>query len=300
MLTREAVLSVLQRKGPCLPVHIKQALGEGDTFTIGALLTELREAGKLKISNTKRGGSPFYYVPEHAYRMAEHLDDLGEKERRAAQLLKERKVLRDKEQEPLTRVCLRQIKDFAIPVEAKTKDGAELFWKWYLLPNDEAENQVKQALGITPEQAKEQPRNPPAQAATPATTPQHTPTERPAEPRPTPTTKALKEQDDTGDPFLRRVLAYFTEKRIHVTKKDVKRKDSDIEFEITLPTAVGRVDYFCKAKNKKKCNDGDLSSAYLQGQGKKLPVLFITTGDVAKKAKDKLKHEYKGLLLVQI
>ena len=67
-----------------------------------------------------------------------------------------------------------------------------------------------------------------------------------------------------------------------------------------MPTAVGNVDYFCKAKNKKKCNDGDLSSAYLKGQAKKMPVLFITTGEVTKKAENMLENEFKGMILKQI
>jgi len=302
MLNKDNVLAVLKQKGPCLPVHIKQAIGQGDTFTIGALLTELREAGKIKVSNTKRGGSPFYYTPEHAHKMAEHLSDLGEKDRRAAELLQEKKILRDKEQDPLVRVCLRQIKDFAVPIEVKIREEKELFWKWYLLPNTEAEARVKEALGIKPKptpQLRTEQEEPPKTTPAPQPPQKQEPTPE-EDPKPQPATKVLKDQDDTGDEFLKQILEYFAEKRIQVITKDVKRKNSDIEFEITMPTAVGRVDYYCKAKNKKKCSDGDLSSAYLQGQVRKLPVLFITTGDVAKKAKEKLKLDYKGLLLVEL
>ena len=95
MLSREGVLDVLKTKGPSIPVQIKKAIGAGDTFMIGAILTELREAGQIKVSNTKRGGSPFYYVPEHAGRLVNHIPDLGEKDRRAALLLQEKKILKD-------------------------------------------------------------------------------------------------------------------------------------------------------------------------------------------------------------
>lgn len=306
MLNKESVLNVLKTQGPSIPVQIKKAIGSGDTFMIGAILTELRESGNIKVSNTKRGGSPFYYVPEHAGRLVNHIPDLGEKDRRAALLLQEKKILKDNEQDPLIRVCLRQIKDFAIPLDVKLKEGTQLFWKWYLLPNTEAEHKIKELLGLLPKPVPEQPKlqpqvhvseaakEQPAQAPAPAE-----PVEE-EEPTPVPAAKLLKEHDDTGDAFLKQVLEYFAEKHIQIITKDIKRKNADIEFEVTVPTAVGRVDYFCKAKAKKKNNDGDLSSAYLQGQGKKLPVLYITTGEVTQKAKDKLKHEFKGLVLVEL
>lgn len=341
MLNRDTVLQVLQKKGPCQPLHVRKTLGEGDSFTIGAILSELKGAGKVKVSNTKRGG-PFYYVPEHADRLTELIQYLGEKDRRTAELLKRKQILKDDEQEPLTRVSLRQIKDFAVPLEVKTKDGTVLFWKWYQLQTKEAEPLIKQALGITPKQTKpaeqpapvqeepqpkEAPQKPseqtpqqpvePAQKPVPQARPEavkheHT---KAAEPESrneedqeeasgpheaVPAKTLLKQQDDTGDDFLKQVLEYFAEKRIQVITKEVQRKNSDIEFEISVPTAVGRVTYFCKAKNKKKSNDGDLSNAYVQGQMKKLPVIYLTAGDVTKKAKEKLNHEFKGLLLVQL
>lgn len=308
MLSRDSVLNALKTKGPCLPVHIKQFIGSGDTFMIGALLTELREAGKIKVSNTKRGGSPFYYIPEHAGKLVNLLPDLGEKDRRAAQLLQEKKILKDIDQDPLIRVCLRQIKDFAIPIEVKLKEGTQLFWKWYSLPNTEAEHKVKEMLGIlpkptAPETPKPRPPTPVRKQNTQAAEPvkETSPINEGAkEPTPVPANKLLKEKDDTGDAFLKQILEYFAEKHIQIITKDIKRKNTDIEFELSMPTAVGRVEYFCKAKSKKKNNDGDLSSAYLQGQGKRLPVLYITTGEVTKKAKEKLKHEFKGLVLIEL
>lgn len=302
MLNRDTVLSALRTKGPSLPIHIKQVIGSGDTFMIGAILTELREAGKIKVSNTKRGGSPFYYVPEHATRLVQLIPDLGEKDRRAAQLLQEKKVLKDTDQDPLIRVCLRQIKDFAIPVDARINEETQLFWKWYLLTNTEAEQLIKEQLGILPKPAVAEPPapHPPEQPSAQAAAPVAKDTASEDEPVPLAANKLLKEHDDTGDVFLKQVLTYFAEKHIQILTKDVKRKNAEIEFDITVPTAVGRVEYFCKAKSKKKNNDGDLSSAYLQGQGKKLPVLYITTGDVTQKAKDKLKHDFKGLVLVEL
>ncbi|MBI5397830.1 hypothetical protein HZB03_00035, partial [Candidatus Woesearchaeota archaeon] len=47
-------------------------------------------------------------------------------------------------------------------------------------------------------------------------------------------------------------------------------------------------------------NDGDLSSAYVQGQIKKLPVLFLTTGELSKKAEDLASREFKSMFIKRI
>ncbi len=311
MLTKERVLTALQAQGPSLPVQIKKQVGEGDTFLIGALLTELRSAGKIKVSNVKRGGSPFYFVPEHKSRLASFVGDLGEKERRAADKLREQKVLRDSEQDPLTRVCLRQIKDFAMPVEVKTKDGIQMFWKWYLVDNEETEALIRKKLGIkktVPEPVKVAV----TKAAEVVEETENVSEQKPVvkevveeplieeEPVAKAASKILKEVDDTGDVFLKQILEYFAEKHIQVITKEILRKNSDVEMTVSIPSAVGRVEYYCKAKSKKKNNDGDLSSAFVQGQLRKLPVLYVTTGDITKKAREMLSKEFKGLVLVEL
>jgi len=43
-----------------------------------------------------------------------------------------------------------------------------------------------------------------------------------------------------------------------------------------------------------------LSSAYLQGQIRRIPTVFITTGEVTKKAKEKIRTDYKGMIIKEI
>ena len=110
----------------------------------------------------------------------------------------------------------------------------------------------------------------------------------------------LKEVDDTGDAFMKKLNAYFEEKRIRILEKIKIRKNRGAELIVDLPTAVGRMEYYCQAKKKKKCNDGDLSTAFITGQAKKMPVLFITTGDLTKKAEQMVHKEFKGMVVKKI
>lgn len=321
MLNRDGVLAVLKQRGPSLPIHIKKAIGKGDTFMIGAILTELRSSKLIKVSNTKRGGSPFYYVPEHTYRLDQLIPDLGEKDRRTALLLKERKVLRDKDQDPLVRVSLRQIKDFAVPVEVKLSSGSEQFWKWFATPNDEIETIIKTMLGFKKSGGSndsERKKAPLSGAVKKQSVNEHAENARKeyrSDSARETKREALEEKTSsegvqkklsaaelgqpTNDAFLLKIRTFCKDKKIVILQEDVIRKNSDIELLLEVPTPVGNLEFFCKAKSKKNCNDGDLSTAYLKGQNKKLPTLFVTTGNVSKKAMNLL-NEFKGLIVKKI
>ncbi|MBU0461680.1 MAG: hypothetical protein KJ574_03780, partial [Nanoarchaeota archaeon] len=102
------------------------------------------------------------------------------------------------------------------------------------------------------------------------------------------------------DELFQRVDAFFKNNHIEITAIDVIRKESEIDFIIDLPTNLGAVKYFCKVKSKQKINDGDLSSAYIQGQIKKMPILFLTFGELTTKAKQLLSTEFKTMFVRKI
>ncbi len=306
MITREEVLNIIRIKGPSQPIEIKKALGKGDSFIIGAILTELREAGKILVSNTKRGGSPFYYLPEQKNQLKNLIQYLGEKDRRTAILLQEKKVLRDKKQDPLVRVALRQIKDYAKPLEVKTKEGTEIFWYWYELTKEEAIEKIKEILGIKKkeeqkekEEAKEEQQKEKEEKTVVGIRNKEEQKERKDEEKTREEQQETITPEQTSDKFLKKIINYLNKKNITIKTYKVIRKNSDIELEILIPTPVGVVEFFCKAKNKKNNNDGDLSTAYLKGTTKKLPVLYITTGKITKKAKQKTGNEFKGMKLIE-
>src|SRR3989338_10718589 len=71
-------------------------------------------------------------------------------------MLSQKKILKDAELDPLSRVTIRQIKDFAVPLQVNYRGNLELFWKWYLLQTNDAEEAIK-AIINAPEQPESQP-----------------------------------------------------------------------------------------------------------------------------------------------
>lgn len=305
-IKREDVLRIVKARAPIIPNEIKRVLKVGDTILLGAILSELASKGLVKISKTKIGGSPFYYDPANPGALEKASGHLNEKDQRTFHLLKQERVLRDDRQDALTRVSLRNIKDFARPLTVAARGEELTYWKYFTVTDAEAERLIRDELGIS-KPTLEKPETPPPvpeQAL-------ETPTEAPREstPRPTPPPKAAtprtEEQaqipkEPIDDEFYKKVRGFFDKHDITILEQAVVRKRSEIDFVISLPTPVGRVEYYCKAKQKKRSNDGDLASAKLQGAARSLPAIYLTTGDVTKKARSMLTKEFKGMVLKEL
>ncbi|MFT4260910.1 MAG: hypothetical protein ACMXX9_00575 [Candidatus Woesearchaeota archaeon] len=292
-ITKEEILSVVKDKGPIIPLDIKRALNKGDSMIIGAMLSQLINSGEVKITNVKLGSSPFYYVKEQLEKLEELSEYLNEKDKRAYNLLREEKVLRDNKLEPIERVSLRNIPDFSKKLVVSISGEKEIFWKYYLLSDNQGVEVIKQKIIPQKQIAKKQEEKKEPQ--------------KPVQKEPAvETKKEVKEQqktledDNDRSEFENMLRTYFDAQGIIVVKKEVVRKNSEYDFNIRLRTALGDAEFYCKARNKKKVPDGDIADAYLQGLIKRSPTVFITNGEVAKKSKDKLKTHYKGLIIKEI
>ena len=62
MSNQELILSTIKTKGPVIPNDIAKVI-ETNILFASAHLSELVSSNKLKISNTKIGGTPVYYLP---------------------------------------------------------------------------------------------------------------------------------------------------------------------------------------------------------------------------------------------
>ncbi len=86
--------------------------------------------------------------------------------------------------------------------------------------------------------------------------------------------------------FLSLLERYFRSVDITIEQKEILRKNAELNLFLKVPSAVGTTRYFCKVKQKKRCDEKDISSAYMEAQIKKLPLLFLYTGDLTKKAEE--------------
>jgi hypothetical protein len=389
MIADDKIIAFLKANGPSIPVHMVKELKQ-DTIIIGAMLSALAGTKKLIISNTKIGGSPLYYLKEDEAKLQDFAKYLNEKDQRAYELLKEKKVLRDKEMTPLLRVSLRAIKDFAKPVTVTVGGQNEIFWKWYLIKSDESEKHIRAFFGKQEKEttskkelegaqkkeaekslkavssvlnisvpAQKQPIQPEPKGfiveqkksqekevsaliksskkksskyeleeeksliqARLEQEPDY-PTDKISEKKADanrvykadangvskadamlipqePITSKLVNFDSVTDKLHIKVKPFFENNKILIKTLTIIKNGSEIEYTVNVPSAIGSINHYCKAKSKKKINDTDLTSAYLAGQMKKMPVIFITNGVLSKKAKDMLNVDFQNMKVIAI
>ena len=351
MASREQVLTIIRSKGPLIPAVIAKEL-KMDLLIAQAHLSELSSSKLVNVSSIKVGGSPLYYLDGQQNNLQKFSERLGEKDLNVYNILKKEKVLRESEVAPLTRVSLKQLKDFAVPLQVQTGEKVEIFWKWYMLSNEEVSPLIREIIhgpevGAPKEEVAEgeasevsvqkeplptkKEEEPMSSASSPDSNnplrsrpeiqqlqekirkeakEMETPIDTTSIPQPKflkiPVQKTLKEsseamkkQKETGDEFVALLDDYFSEKGIKVVEITILRKRSEVECLLLLPTTVGDIEFYCRAKNKKKVNEGDLSVAYLEGQNRKLPTIFLTTGEVPKKLQPQLTTKFKGMVYLK-
>ncbi len=267
------ILDIVKRSGPVLPAQISKETGR-DTFFAGAVLSDLMREKKVFSSSAKIGGSSVYYVQGQEARLDVLFSYLPLKEKEAYALLKQHQLLRDIELEPSIRVALRNLKDFAVPVTVQVNKQGELFWKWHLTPDSEAERIVLSTY-------IEQP-----QAASPA--PAELQSSLPV---------SLEKKKTSDSLFSQQVVDYLKERKIQIIKEESVKKNKDLELIVQIPSEAGMLTYYLVAKNKKKISDADLMLAYNKAHGKKMPLFFITSGELAKKTQHNLQQDLKGIVV---
>ncbi|MBI4147199.1 hypothetical protein HY494_00950 [Candidatus Woesearchaeota archaeon] len=354
MSDQDKILYFLKVVGPTIPSKVAKNIGT-EILLASAHLSDLAAQGKVKISTLKIGGTPLYYLPgqeEQLYHFA--AGNLNPKDFQVLEVLKQQKILRENSLDLLSKVALRSLKDFTVPLQVTVAGNRELFWKWHLLSDEEASSSIKQILFVREEvreEAKEEIAAPAANEELQSTLyslPQPLPqpsqsvqesgeisplsfeqeeyleenteqlTETPEDElqekieqvlsqnksKSVKTKRASRKpkiQDDFKDNFLPSAELFLAAKEIVIQEHEIVRKNAEVNLLIKVPSAVGAVTYFCKAKKKAKCDEGDVSAAYMEAQIKKLPLLFLYTYELTKKAQEMLGTEaFQNAVVVKL
>lgn len=316
-IPKEKVLEVV-KQGPTIPTRIVKVLG-GDSMLIGALLSTLINNGQVKVSTLKIGGSPLYYVPGDEQKLEGFIEYLAEKDRKTFELLKKTEILQDSIQEPLIRFSLKIIRDFAKPFEIDVEGKKELFWRYYLVDEQLAKEKAIQALHSKPVAEQE------IRPATSHTAlhelapsvmlqaPITTASDAQVSTSPAPTITSLATQTietasssktshaQTTKPSTSEFFDMIKE-RLHELHLDLITKDKikKSEYALVVKDHDTNAYYYCVAKDKKTINEGDLSTAFVYAQTKKMPCIFFMTGKLTKKAESMIHKEFKEIRIEEL
>ena len=309
--SKEKILSLLKTIGPSLPVNIARAIGVEPLFA-GAFLSELYGEKKLKMSDMKVGSSPLYYIEGQESSLEKFSEHLNTREKQALLSLQKNKILEDTKQTPVLRVALRAIKDFAIPVRVRSEGEIKLFWKYFVLPDAEMESIIEDKLGIKKiadasaekkiaeeskkvEESEEEPEKVLEKGTEIAEIKEE------IEPLKTELIKKIarkkvekKEKKSEGGVFSARIREYLTEKDIEIMDV-ISDKKKEFIAKIRFDIIFGKQEFFLIARDKKVIQDKDFEISLQRAQAEKMPMYFISSGELNKKAKDYLR-EWRNLI----
>ncbi len=323
MTDQERIMTFIRAVGPTIPSKVAKQINT-QILLASAHLSDLSAQGKVKISSLKVGGTPLYYLPgqeSQLYGFA--AGNLNPKDFQVLELLRDRKVLREKDLDLLSKVALRNLKDFAMPMQVTTQDRTELFWRWHTLSDEELKIRIAEVVNAAfpapPQPVMEV--QPPEEEIKPvipeplpiAAVPEvksevkaeikqeikeeeiFTPVEVKDEKQKTLTSPLVEKKKPgrkkapiTNDEFLPILEQFCDRLKISIEQREVLRKNTEINLVVKVPSVVGKMTYFCKAKNKTRYDEKDLSSAYVEAQMKKLPLLFLYNTEFNKKAQEML------------
>jgi len=271
------ILDIIKREGPIIPAQLAKLINTNILFA-SAILSNLVDKKDVQITTVKKGGSPFYYLKGQEAKLERLSEFLPSKEKEVFQLLQKEGVLRDKTSEPWQRVALRALKDYAIPLNVGVSGEYEVFWKYYLGDNEKTKELIKNELGIS-EKSRE--------------------SEKETKEEP----KKLEDKEEKlpvkkdSKTIFDILTKYFENNQIYVISQDIVRKNKEFNFIVDVPTTLGQLRYFVKVKSKKTINDKDIQQAWDEGDKNKLPVLFLTDGELTKKAEKFLNDNVTGRLI---
>lgn len=315
-ITKEQILDLKKKmldyviaNGPVIPVHLSKATGSSTIFA-GAVLSEMIAQRMVKVTTAKIGGSPMYYCQGQEEKLVILRQYLGERPKQAFDILKEQKILHDRSCEPWQRVALREIKDFAMPIYIEINGSQEIFWRWYLLPEEEAIKEIKIVLEEEEKKNKKEEKIieiskeiklEEKAAALPQIKENPMVVEEIQSEIVREKTKPKKRKDKKQDDlFYKGILKLFTDKKIDIIEQKIIKPGKEFNFVVKVPSSLGLLSYLAIARDKKKISDSDISIAFSEGFNSKMPVMYLSQGELSKKAEKVLESHLKGVVFKKI
>jgi hypothetical protein len=274
---KEKILSHIRVRGPSLPVHVARETGQSVLFA-SAFLSELLSDKKIKISNMRVGNSPLYLMYGQEPQLEKFSQYLKSKEKEAFSLLKEKKFLKDKEQDPAIRVALRQIKDFAVPFQ----NGDELFWRYFIISESEFHGKDRQEKQKeAPEKVetkpidKEQPKKKSGEELDIFDSRKKTKSKK---------KKPSTKQPQRNDKLFNKVKEYLAENQQEILDiEEVSRAH------IILRVRNNSEEYLVVAYNKKRIGEEEINKAFKKASELNLPYKVLGLGEPLKKLESLIK-----------
>lgn len=260
---KSKIIEVIRGKGPSLPIQIAREIELSSLFT-SAIMSEMISGKMLKTSSMKVGGSPLYYLDGQEPLLEKFSNYLGMKEKEVFLFIKEKGIVQDDLLNPAFRVAIRNLKDFAIPLKVNLNNEEKIFWRYQTIKMDDAVKKIREITKDKPKGSAEKKEK----AERNEEIEKDTKHEKKAKPEST---------------FQKDINEYILKSSIEIIREVESKKREAMKIGM-MDSSIGKIQVLIIAKEKKNITENDLNLALSKGQEMRLPVLFLSTGKLNKKA----------------
>ena len=277
---KEKIVEFIRENGPTLPVQIVSKTG-GNSFVASAYLSDLVDKKEILQSDERVGSVPLYYLAGQEAMLKKKLDELNLSTKTARNFQKKKVVETpelDSKRKDFDR-RLKEIEDEETHREVKKKSALE-----------KARELIKKTV---PKPRIEVPR-PKLEVSKPIEQPK---IEKLVEVRPKVVEKPKVVETIEETAFSKRASDFLEKSNVDILKSE-NLTDNSGAFIVRAPSSVGPLKFYVKLWSKKRLNKSDVAESYALALEKKMPVIILTNGTVAKTAKKYL-SEIGGFVRVR-
>ncbi|RZD30493.1 MAG: hypothetical protein CXT77_04445 [uncultured DHVE6 group euryarchaeote] len=268
---KDKIIEFIKENGPSLPVQVVSKIG-GDSFIANAYLSELVDSKALLQSSEKVGSVPLYYLAGQEKLMEKKLKDFNFTVKTARTFQKKRveetlelDAKRDDFNKRLKRIEAEesQRKD---KKKGALEKARELIRRTVERPRVVEIPKVEVPVRVERPRVEVQPK-----------------VSKPVRP------KIERPKDVKAPSFSKNALDFLEGLNVDILKSE-KIKDNSGAFIIRAPSSVGPLKFYVKLWSKKRLNKSDIAESYALALEKKMPVIILTNGTVAKTTRKYLKE----------
>jgi hypothetical protein len=156
---KKYIVDFIATNGPTLPITISKKIGKPLIIT-NAILSQLCEDGLLQKTSMQIGSSHIYFLRGQEQQLENFISYLKGSEKIAMERLKKEKVLQHEGLDLALKVALANIKDFAKVIKVRIGNEEKIFWKYFLVSNQEAEAIINERFKVAEQQQQPSPSAP--------------------------------------------------------------------------------------------------------------------------------------------
>ncbi len=279
---KNSIISFLDSNGPSLPVRVAKTIEMEPVFA-SAILSELLNEKRVKLSHMKIGASPLYILPNQEQKLENLSEHLKNIEKEAYQKIKENKFLIDENETPAIRVALRSLKDFATPFKFKEK----IIWRYSFI----SEEEIRKLIDLKEKGIQKIPSLPKLKTKQITKKKSELPEKK--------VENIFEESNKESAPeFVEEIKSYLSEKNIEFVE-EIQIDKKEIVARVNLKSKIGDINFLLIAKNKKTTSKDEIKSALQRASYHKMPCLYLLRKE-PQKSLLKFIEDYKNLIKIKV